>query len=333
MATEDRAPTFDDIAHAAGVSPSTVSRALSNPERVSARTRERIEAIAQEMGYLRRPYRRGRGPTLRRTVATVVAELSNPFAAAFLEGAQRQLNAAGYAQLLIDSDGSPELELSMVQRIRDRVDGIILVSTGISIDQLEILGTQLPIVALNRQLHSCSTIIIDSPSSYRRALEHLVSLGHRRVIYVAGPAHALMDGLRWRALVSVAEERGVELSRTAPFPPVVKSGAAAADAVLNSDATACIAFNDFLAIGMLRRFQERGVRVPEDISVVGCDDIFGADFCNPPLTTITSPLARAGQSAVTLLLEEIEKGSAAAVRRIVLPTYMTIRESTGSART
>ncbi len=108
------------------------------------------------------------------------------------------------------------------------------------------------------------------------------------------------------------ERHGLGAQRVGPFPPGRGSGTAAADAVLNSGATACVAFNDLLAIGMLTRLRERGVRVPADLSVVGCDDIFGADFCNPPLTTLTAPIEQAGRVAVSLLLVRPRPPGAAA---------------------
>jgi LacI family transcriptional regulator len=101
--------------------------------------------------------------------------------------------------------------------------------------------------------------------------------------------------------------------------------------VLNTGATACVAFNDLLAIGMLGRFAERGVSVPGDISVVGCDDIFGADFCNPPLTTITAPIEQAGRVAVSILLAQLNGTGAAGRHAATLPTHLTIRESSGPA--
>ena len=140
----------------------------------------------------------------------------------------------------------------------------------------------------------------------------------------------------------VAKRLGVRVARIGPHAPFVDSGAAAADAAVNAGATACIAFNDLIAIGMLTRLRERGVRVPEDMSVVGCDDIFGADFCNPPLTTMTSPIERAGRVAIRMLLgrlgaapsasgDDLPDGHAAGA--VALPTHLTVRESTGPAPT
>src|SRR5699024_4824024 len=111
-----------------------------------------------------------------------------------------------------------------------------------------------------------------------------------------------------------------------PFSPKTTSGAAAADAVINSGATACIAFNDLIAIGMLQRFEGRGVSVPDQISVVGCDDIFGADFCSPPLTTVTAPGEQAGRTAASMLVERLSGADRPPKREeSILSTHLTIR--------
>jgi LacI family transcriptional regulator len=164
---------------------------------------------------------------------------------------------------------------------------------------------------------------MDTADGMRQALEHLVSLGHREIAYVSGPERSWANAARWRALGDAALTHGIEVRRIGPFAPRRESGAAAADALLNSGASAAIAFNDLLAIGMLGRLAERGVRVPEQLSIVGCDDIFGADFCHPALTTVTTPLEQAGRVAVTLLLGERRDG-------VLLPTHLTIRASTGA---
>jgi LacI family transcriptional regulator len=149
---------------------------------------------------------------------------------------------------------------------------------------------------------------------------------------MAGPLTSQSSTLRWNALAAAAEDRGVEVRRLGPFAPKTQSGAAAADAAVHSGVTACIAFNDLIAIGMLQRLRERGIRVPEDMSVVGCDDIFGADFCNPPLTTMASPIEQAGRVSVSMLLAQLNPLAGGGSRsRSLMPTHLTVRGSTGPA--
>jgi LacI family transcriptional regulator len=165
---------------------------------------------------------------------------------------------------------------------------------------------------LNRHVAGVPTVVMDTGSGMAQALEHLVSLGHRDIVYMAGPERSWANAARWRALRDAAAQYGIEPRKLGPFAPDRESGTAAADALINSGATAAIAFNDLLAIGMLERLAERGVRVPDRLSIVGCDDIFGADFCSPALTTVATPIEQAGRVAVTLL-----------------PTHLVVRNSTG----
>jgi LacI family transcriptional regulator len=175
-------------------------------------------------------------------------------------------------------------------------------------------------------------VLIDTPSATTQALDHLISLGHTDVAYIAGPLTSQSSTRRWTALAEAAEERGVEVRMLGPFAPKTQSGAAAADAAVHRGVTACIAFNDLIAIGMLQRLRERGLRVPEDMSIVGCDDIFGADFCNPPLSTMASPIEQAGRVAVSMLLAQLNPLAAGGTRnRSVMPTHLTVRGSTGPA--
>ncbi|MCU1532901.1 MAG: LacI family transcriptional regulator [Arthrobacter sp.] len=187
-------------------------------------------------------------------------------------------------------------------------------------------------VTVNRDVSGVPAVIIDTPTATSQALDHLISLGHTRVAYIAGPVTSQSSTRRWAALSEAADERGVEVRNLGPFAPKTQSGAAAADAAVHSGVTPCIAFNDLIAIGigMLQRLRERGLRVPEDMSIVGCDDIFGADFCNPPLTTMTSPIEQVGRVAVSMLLAQLHPPSGGTARsRSVMPTHLTVRGSTG----
>jgi LacI family repressor for deo operon, udp, cdd, tsx, nupC, and nupG len=178
-----------------------------------------------------------------------------------------------------------------------------------------------------------SAVLIDSAGGTVQAVEHLASLGHRRLAYAGGPTSSWSNGRRWRAVRSTAQRLGLSAVRLGPFTPFVHSGAAAADAAVHADATAVLAFNDLLAIGMLKRLAERGLRVPADMSVVGCDDIFGADFCHPTLTTLTAPIERAGRVATDMLLDLLGRGTGRSARgQERLPTHLTVRESTGPVR-
>lgn len=330
---DQRMPTIRDIAERAGVATSTVSRALSNPQRVNARTRERIEKIAAELHYV--PSTQARGLSSGRTgaIAVLVPDVTNPFYFDIIRGTQNQLKAAGYTQLLVDTEEATDVELDALRRLRRTADGIILAASRLTDAQLAEAASRQPLVTINRATADAPTVLIDTPGAMVQALEHLASLGHSKVTYVGGPTSSWSTHRRWQAIQEAAGRRHMDVTRIGPYSPKTLSGAAAADAALRTGATAFIAFNDLIAIGMLQRFRERGVRVPEDVSIVGCDDIFGADFCNPPLTTISSPIEQAGRTAVSMLLAQLDPLRGGTPRKLaVMPTHLQVRASTGPAK-
>ncbi len=191
------------------------------------------------------------------------------------------------------------------------------------------LAEQRAVVLLNRQVASLPSVVTDSADAGRQIIAHLAALGHRSVTYLGGPANAWSDGARWRALAASAEEAGIKVIRRGPFAPTLEGGSAAADIGMASETTALVAFNDLLAIGVLQRLQHLGIDVPGEVSVVGYDDIFGSDFCHPPLTTITAPIEQAGRTLIDLLLgvRDVQRAP-----HIVLPTVLRARNSTGPAK-
>jgi DNA-binding LacI/PurR family transcriptional regulator len=326
-----RQVTINDIAAATGVAASTVSRALTRPGRVNAVTRQRIEAAARELNYIPNSQARALTSGRTRTIAVLVSDVTNPFYFGIIRGTQQELRAAGYAHLLIDTEDSGELETEMLHRMRHSLDGAILAASRLSERALVTLATDIPLVTINRNVRGGQSVVIDTPSGISQAVEHLASLGHKDIVYVSGPEKSWPNEARWTAMRTTAARHGLQAHRIGRFRAERPSGSAAADAVINTRATACVVFNDLLAIGMLTRLRERGVRVPADLSIVGCDDIFGADFCYPPLTTLTAPIDRAGRVAVAMLLSRLDPPvpRTALRRQVVLPTHLTIRESTG----
>jgi LacI family repressor for deo operon, udp, cdd, tsx, nupC, and nupG len=326
-----RPVTITDVAERAGVATSTVSRALTNPQRVNSVTRHRIEEAAKALGYVASSQARALASGKTGTVALLVPDITNPFYFGIIRGTQYQLKAAGYAQLLVDTEESAEAELDALSRLRSSVDGVVLVSARLSDAHIEAAGTTIPLVTINRAVGSVPSVVIDTPEGATQALQHLASLGHREVGFIAGPKTSWSSERRWRALEKAAPGLGVTMHHIGPFSPKTTSGAVAADSALNAGVTACIVFNDLMAIGMLRRLAERGIDVPKDMSIVGCDDIFGADFCNPALTTVTAPVEQAGRVATSMLLAQLRgpEAQTSPVPRVVLATHLTVRASSG----
>ena len=319
--------TMRDVAERAGVAVSTVSRVMTNPERISATTRQLVLSAARELGY------RGasRPPAGRGSIALVVPDITNPFYFDVIRGSQERLRDSGYTQLLVDTEESPHAELAALDALAGSCAGAILAATRLSDEQVRALAERLPLVTVNRHIDEIPSVLVDTPTAYGQAVDHLVSYGHRRICYVAGPEGSASSRQRWAAAEAAGRRLGADVIRIGPFNPKPNSGAAAADALLASSATAGLAFNDILAIGMLQRFAARGIRVPDEVSVVGCDDIFGADFCSPPLTTITAPTRRIGSEATSMLLA-LAGGTEPRLGRLVeLPVPLTVRQSPGPA--
>lgn len=329
----EAATTIYDVAREAGVATSTVSRAFTNPARVSVRTREHVVAVAERLDYRPNPLARALPSGRTSTIALLIPDITNPFFFGLIRGAGRQARAAGLTVVLADTEETPEREIHDVERLTRAVDGFVLASSRLSGAQIGDLASRRPLTLVNRTVDGIPSVTVDTADGTRQIIEHLASLGHRVIAYLSGPRNSWSNTVRWRALQTATRRMGMSATRLGPFAPQVASGAPAADAAIGSGATAVVAFNDLIAIGALRRFAERGLRVPTDISVVGYDDVFGADFCSPALTTLAAPIEDAGRSAVDLLLERVNVQTGHSVRRqIVLASQLRIRDSTGPVR-
>jgi DNA-binding LacI/PurR family transcriptional regulator len=327
------AVTISDVARHVGVATSTVSRALSNPGRVSDELRARVVAAASALGY--RPNPQARSLISGRTgcVALLVPDITNTYFGSLIRGTQTQLRVRGYRHLLVDLEDSEDLETAALEEIPQSVDGLVIMGPHVPDERLVEVAKRVPVVVINRLIEGLASVVVDTPDAVVAALEYLVSLGHRRIVYAAGPAHSWSSRRRWAALEAAAGRLDVALTAIGPYAPHAQTGAAAADAAIHLRATACLFFNDLLAIAALKRFAERGVSVPDEVSVVGCDDVFGADFCNPPLTTIAVPTERMGRMAADLLLGHLhpEADGRPTPPFVSVPAHLVIRASTASA--
>jgi LacI family transcriptional regulator len=324
--------TIYDVAREAGVAASTVSRALRNPRRVNAATREHVLQVAERMGYRPSPLATALQSGRTATVAMLVPDITNPHFFGTIKGAERRASAAGITFILSYTEESADNERTQIEHLARSVDGFVLASSRMSDESLWELAEEHNLALVNREVRGLPSAVVDSRVGSRQIVEHLASLGHRSVVYLSGPHQSWPAGERWRGLVDGARSLDMRVTRLGPFPPRVVGGGAAADAALVTGATAVVAHNDLLAIGVLRRLAERGVAVPEQVSVVGYDDIFGADFCVPALTTLAGPQDEAGRSAVELLLENRSRSTTRTPdRRVMLPSHLVIRDSTGPA--
>ena len=301
----DARPTIYDVAAACGVAPSTVSRAFSRPGRVNADTAERIRQVATEMGYRTNPLVRALPAGRTSLLAVIVADLTNPFFFEILRGAEETAKKAGYTLLVADVQESVEAERQVLDRILPLVEGVVLATSRMSDSSIRVAAKQRPTIVLNRSMSDVASAATDNSRGMKRAVEHLAELGHTTITYLAGPDASWANGVRWQAMREATHELGLRARRLGPFSPTQAGGLAAALALADAPSTAAIAYNDLIAIGLMRGLVNLGIRIPDDVSVVGFDNIFGADFCTPQLTTVAAPLRQLGAVGVQTLLNEL----------------------------
>jgi DNA-binding LacI/PurR family transcriptional regulator len=323
------AVTIKDVARAAGVSPSTVCRALASPHLVRPETGERVRAAARELGY--RPNRAARGLITGRTgnLGIIVPDLANPFFPSVVKGMQARAREADYAVFLADTDEDPAAEVELVRALSKQVDGIVLCSPRMSDEDLRSLVAETPLVMLNRRSGRIPSVTVDNVEGIRLAVAHLTALGHRRIAYVEGPRTSWSNRERLRGLKLATAAAGVDLVSVGNFLPQFNGGVAAADLVLAADVSAVVAYNDLVALGLLSRFTARGVAVPTQMSLIGCDDIALSEMVNPALTSIALPKEQTGRAGVDLLLHLLETPDRAGSSRRELETHLRVRGSTG----
>lgn len=322
--------TIYDVARHCGVAASTVSRAFSNPARVSPATRERVRAAAREIGYEPRPLARVEAPGRTRTLTLVVTDISNPYYAYVIKAAQAQAIERNYTLALTDSDESPQVEANNLRRLLAATSGGILATSRLSDDVVRQLSQHRPLVMVNREIEGMPSLVIDTANGMRKAVRHLAALGHRRIAYLSGPRNSWVNSQRWRAVHEEAASLDVHAAFLGPFSPNRQGGHEAADALILERSTAAIAYNDLIAIGALQHLQAAGIRLPEDRSIIGCDDIFGADLTTPALTTIAGPAAKLGKYAVDIV-HSLITGQGSPERSITFEAHLVVRGSTGPA--
>ena len=321
--------TIYDVARVAGVSPSTVSRAFSRPGRVSAQTAEKIRQVAEELGYRAREVARTTAKTNTKVLGLAVADITNPFNFRVIRGCQAAAAEAGFVVTLNDAQESEALEREMLRRSMPLLDGLIIASSRLSDTELRTVAKSIPTVVLNRRVAGLHCIIPDMAHGVRKAAEHLIALGHRNITYLAGPEASWADGMRWRAMRDSAKDLGFTEHRVGPFAPTIQGGRGAAEVIAARRLKAVICYNDLMAIGLMQGLAERGIKVPDHVSVVGFDNIFASALITPGLTTVAAPLTMLGDSAVRYIVASLTGHKAADAAPVSVPVRLIVRQSTG----
>ncbi|MFC7374207.1 LacI family DNA-binding transcriptional regulator [Brachybacterium sp. GCM10030268] len=321
--------TLKDVAARAGVSIATVSRVFQRPEMVGESTRERVRAAAADLGYS--PNRTARALITGRygVYGVIVPDLENPFFPAVLKGAQARAHHVGAQLLITDAGESPEGELPLVRTLAGQVDGIVLCSSRMDESALEEAASMTPLSLVNRVSPDLPGVFADVTPGIPAAIRHLRRMGHRRLGYVGGPGVSRSDTVRRAVIEEICAEIGTEWTDLGSFAPTVEGGRQGAEAVLQTDVTAVLVYNDLMALALMERLRGFGVAVPGQISVVGWDDIEFAALVTPGLSTVRVPRYEMGVQAVDLLRRD--GGTSDGPARIGLPTRFVPRGSTATA--
>ncbi|MCU0284395.1 MAG: LacI family transcriptional regulator [Candidatus Nanopelagicales bacterium] len=322
------APTIYDVAKVAGVAPSTVSRAFARPGRVNADTAARIRAVAEQLGYRANPIARALSTSKTRMIGLMVSDVANPFYAELIRGAQMAASEEDYVVVLADAQESGALEREALERLLPVVEGIVIGSSRMSELALRSIAKQVPLIVLNHALGDIPSVVTDNRAGARAAVAHLRDLGHTSITYVAGPEASWTDGARWRALHDTARELGLQTRRVGPVVPTFEGGLGIGDEVLADGATAVVGYNDLVAIGIMAAARRARMRLPQDLSVIGFDDILTARLTTPPLTTVAAPIRFMGATAVRNLLAVLHGAKPRAGQAYVLPVKLVVRGST-----
>jgi len=324
-----------DVAARAGVSTASVSRVLNGSKPVSDGTRERVLAAVRDLNYS--IDQRARGLRRRRsgTLGLILADVLNPFFTQVIHSIEDVAYQSNNSLFLCNSDENPERERFYLELMQSqRIDGIILLPvTGSGAVLSPLLRHDVPVVCLDRRVDDVDldSVLVDNVAGATMAVAHLVALGHRRIGYIGGrlvtPGIERLAGFR----------RALEMHGLVEHPELIRQGDSKQESgyketlallALDMPPSAIFAINNPMSLGVMAAIKERGLRIPEDISVIGFDDAPWSGLLNPPLTTIAQPTDALGTAAARLLLERIEGRDGGATRHIVLQPHLIERAST-----
>lgn len=333
-------PTLREVADAAGVHTATASRALNAATRnlVSAETARKVLRAAEQLGYVPNPIARGLKTSRSRTIGLVLPDLTNPLFPPIARSVQDVLTEAGYSGFIVNTDNDPDTERTQVASLRAwHVEGLIIATALLDhplLEQLYSEGVRMVLVNRRTAAPELPAVTPDDASGIEMAVQHLVDLGHRRILHLAGPQRTSTGLVRARAFAQAVREQGLDADPELVVPCGSWSeaeGARALRAALDQGTrfSAVVAGNDLLALGGYGVLAERGMSIPDDVSVVGFNDVPFLDKLMPPLTTVRVPQAQIGAEACRMLLESIdhpERGT----RSVLLPVSLVVRGSTAA---
>lgn len=335
-----RSVSIQDIAEAAGVSHTTVSRALHDSPLISTSVREQIQQLASEMGYVPNAVAQSLRGQRTNTIGLVVTTIADPFVSRVVRGIEDTAQRHNLSIFLSASYNDPDREMAVIQTFhRRRVDGVIVAAAKFDAQYEErLLRMNIPTVLINQQgdtaFEMLHWVASDDLSGAHEAMQHLISLGHREIGYLGAANRPRSNRIRLQGYREVLSTAGVRIKedwiRIAPaahryHSDDVMDGQVLLPALLEARVTAVFCYNDAIAAGALMYCRSAGIRVPEEVSIMGFDDVEMAQYVTPPLTTIHQPKLRLGQTAMEMLWSLMH---GEAVENHVLPTELVVRAST-----
>ncbi len=326
--------SIKDIARLAGVSHSTVSRALRKSSLIPFETAERIRRIAESQGYTPSAVARGLVTSKTEAIGVVVTSIADPFNGEVVAGIEELANEQGYTVILAGSNAEPDREIAVVRSFQARrVDGILVASSRVGALHTPLLSElQIPIVLLNNQHPSAfvHSVCFNNEAGAYQAVNHLVTLGHQKIAYLGDRFGLHSDAERYAGYSKMMSEAGLKIEEQFVVRADGKPAGArsAAQQLFSSKTlpTAVFCYNDMTALGVLAEASRRGLAVPDDLSVIGFDDIFFASYLNPPLTTVRQPMKDLGRRATQLLLALLRKEKIE--RTTLVEGELVVRDST-----
>ncbi|WP_033019083.1 LacI family DNA-binding transcriptional regulator [Geobacillus sp. FSL W8-0032] len=326
--------TIYDVAKKAGVSISTVSRVLNNTGRISERTRKRVLRVMEELHYQPSMVASALTGKRTRTIGLVIPDVANPFFSEIARKVEDRGREQGFNVLMCNTDNNPETEEMYLSLLRQKsVDGIIIGTTTNNYTMIkELLEENFPLVFIAQDIPelAINVVRVDDFLGGYQAVSHLVSLGHRQIAIMLGNLSRTSDKYRLQAYQQVLQENGLkcEESWIVYTDYSMADGKKAAMELLQSTPrpTAIFACFDSLAVGTYQAAKELGLRIPDDLSVVGFDNTILSAIIDPPLTTVAQPIEQMGRQAVDLLIAQIEETNHTK-QRIILPPHLVVRKS------
>ncbi len=331
-------PNIREVARVAGVSFATVSRVLNHPEKVSPATRDRIGRVIKELDFSPNVLARGLNLKRTNTIALIIPDLQNPLYTEIARGVETVAHQKGYNLLLCHTEKDPDKERSYVGMLAEKkIDGVILAYTVLSPEDFrEIRKHRIRVLlfGLNILQEGISSVYSDFRQGARLAVSHLVSLGYRRIAYIRGPDRHTENQDKTLGYTAALREAGLKVSEDLIIrgDDDIDSGYLAALKLLRLTPRpdAVFAGNDLMAIGALDAFRTEGIRVPDDISLIGYDNIRMASLVEPKLTTVSWPVHKMGLIAARIIINEIESGrDEPDAQNIFLKPKLKIRRSCG----